>query len=102
MFDYSRRRLHDQECPNEQQLFSEEWNMALAANENATHCSNTSISKNLNDFNLDNISMNGLEGKRQFSLSEHNLEQMNEVLDEEQEQMQDSSDLLVQQLSSSL
>lgn len=102
MFDYSRRRLHDQECPNEQQMFSEEWNMALAANENATHCSNTSISKNLNDFNLDNISMNGLEGKRQFSLSEHNLEQMNEVLDEEQEQMQDSSDLLVQQLSSSL
>ena len=32
MHDYAARRAIDQECPNEQQQFSDEWNMALATN----------------------------------------------------------------------
>lgn len=30
MFDYSKRRNNDQECPNEVQQFADDWNMALA------------------------------------------------------------------------
>lgn len=30
MFDYSKRRANDQECPNEVQQFADDWNMALA------------------------------------------------------------------------
>ncbi len=64
MYDYSRRRP-DQECPNEQQQFSDDWDMALV---NGT--SNTTES--LNKLAMDNplINANGL-----ISLSENaNLE----------------------------
>lgn len=42
MHDYFKRRAIDQECPNEQQQFSDEWNMALATNAAAATVSSSS------------------------------------------------------------
>jgi len=107
MFDYSRRRPHDQERPTEQNSFTDEWNMqmALAATNsdqvkelnsssttNATSSSHSSanpisinndsiIKVNYNDFSLDNhISADSSRQRlmSQFSLSEQNLDTMDQ------------------------
>lgn len=113
MFDYSRRRLHDQECPNEQQSFTDEWNMALAAaaatstsedsNKQPEFLTRTSIlNDNLNAFSLDE------NNKNQFSLSDHNLNLMEEEGEEdepmigEEEDYEINPDQRIQHLSSSL
>jgi hypothetical protein len=96
MFDYSRRR-RDEEYPNEQKSFSDEWNMHLAAANKETNNNpieindnNASIlSVNYNHFSLNNSSKQDNKpehlGNRQLSLSEHNLETMDQ---DEVEQMQ--------------
>ncbi len=96
MFDYSRRR-RDEEYPNEQKSFSDEWNMHLAAANKETNNNpieindnNASIlSVNYNHFSLNNSSKQDNKpehlGNRQLSLSEHNLETMDQ---DEAEQMQ--------------
>jgi hypothetical protein len=96
MFDYSRRR-RDEEYPNEQKSFSDEWNMHLAAanketNNNPTEINDNNasiLSVNYNHFSLNNSSKQDNKpehlGNRQLSLSEHNLETMDQ---DEVEQMQ--------------
>jgi len=96
MFDYSRRR-RDEEYPNEQKSFSDEWNMHLAAanketNNNPIEINDNNasiISVNYNHFSLNNSSKQDNKpehlGNRQLSLSEHNLENMDQ---DEVEQMQ--------------
>lgn len=92
MFDYSRRRTHDQECPTEQNSFTDEWNMALAANSEATNSTSSTRSTNPIPINNDSIikvnynqfSLNLNEDdstrplRSQFSLSEQNLEKMDQ------------------------
>lgn len=46
MFDYSKRRNNDQECPNEVQQFADDWNMALA---NGTTSATDSLVNSNND-----------------------------------------------------
>lgn len=48
MHDYSRRRANDQECPNEQQQFSDDWNMALTTGTTGATESLNKIAKNIN------------------------------------------------------
>jgi len=128
MFDYSRRRTHDQECPTEQNSFTDEWNMALAANSdqskeatnstsstrsiNTIPINNDSIIKvNYNEFSLNTsyIAGDGLTQvlSQQFSLSEQNLEKMDQeenITGEEEESMmqENQSHDRMPQLSSSL
>lgn len=63
MYDYSRRRPTDQECPNEQQQFSDDWDMALV---NGTSNATESLNKLANDINNPLVNANGL-----ISLSEN-------------------------------
>lgn len=49
MHDYSRRRANDQECPNEQQQFSDDWDMALTIGTTGTTESLNKIANNINN-----------------------------------------------------
>ena len=120
MFDYSRRRTHDQECPTEQNSFTDEWNMALAANSEATNSTSSTRSTDPIPINNDSIikvnynqfSLNLNEDdstrplRSQFSLSEQNLEKMDQedLTGEGEENMmqENQSHECMPQLSSSL
>lgn len=71
MHDYSRRRANDQECPNEQQQFSDDWDMALTT---GTTGATESLNKIANNINNPVINTNAL-----ISLSTVNEQQQGEV-----------------------
>lgn len=57
MHDYSKRRANEQECPNEIQQFSDEWNLALA---NATANRTEPMNQIANNINKSFINTNAL------------------------------------------
>lgn len=70
MHDYFKRRAIDQECPNEQQQFSDEWNMALATNA-ASSGTNSSV------MNLEILKENATRSTLEDEQTRREHEQMN-------------------------
>jgi len=72
MYDYSKRRSTDKKFPNEQQQFSDDWDMALVNGTSNTTESLNKLAKGINNLNNINISNNSF-----ISLNEN--DNLNEV-----------------------
>jgi hypothetical protein len=77
MYDYSKRTPHDQVCPNEQQQFSEEWNLALANSSSTMENSTFPLSFDDEEDELEHKECSLSAKERAFSKSDENLSQSN-------------------------
>lgn len=105
MYDYSKRRgpLKDQECPNEQQQFTDDWNMALNQQNAAQNVNFDLLANKINNSKLkedDEDSMDMDQSKKSRSETDLSIYSGSQVNIKEEARCEDQLELSIQKFMS--